>query len=187
MASVINVRGTHGSGKSTLVHKILHRQQRIHPVHKIGRKRPFCYEVPSTSIGFPVAVLGHYDTPCGGCDSIPKVDEVYEAVQDYHRDGFNVLFEGILAQHSNPKALTLHNLGIPLTVIVLNTPVDTAADRVRARRVERGDLRAFDPKNVYKEAKAVESGARRLKSAGVTVLSLSPEEAEAWISKEFGL
>jgi pantothenate kinase len=99
--------------------------------------------------------------------------------------GNHVLFEGILAQHSTGRLVELAR-DFSVLVIVLDTPRDIAANRVKQRRLERGDERPFDPKNVFKEDTSVQNSAKRLKAAGIEVLRQSPEVAFETILERFG-
>lgn len=181
---IINVRGTHGSGKSTLVRRVLEQYREEQKAHgdnygvipwKIdGRKRPFGYHCRGRNFA-PLLILGSYETPTGGCDTISQIEMIFGAVEMAAETGGNVLFEGIVAQHSATRLLDL-NKKHPVDVIVLTTPQEVAVESVRSRRAERGaSVEEFDPKNVIKEYKSVLSSSRRLEGNGMTLHKLDRE------------
>jgi len=69
---VIQIRGTSGSGKSTLVRQVMGLYYEKQPLFKRGRKQPIGYILthPDTPSLF---VPGHYESACGGLDTISKV------------------------------------------------------------------------------------------------------------------
>jgi hypothetical protein len=169
---IINIRGTHGSGKSTIVRKI--RDSRTYePITIDGRARPLGYQCSGK-----LFIPGSYENPCGGCDTIPRVELVYELVAGYAEKGWHVLFEGILAQHTATRVIALHRQ-FPLIAVVLTTPVSECIISTLARRTESGNEKPFNPANLEREAKGVLSAAKRLKSNGVNVKELSRQDAEA--------
>ena len=184
---IINIRGSHGSGKSHLVRRIIHafttrngrrkKPMKQQAVYKKGRKQPLYY-----SIGYDVLlVLGHYEgKQGGGTDNITTVIETYKLVKKYAKQYQHVIFEGILAQHSVPRMVELKQYG-RVRAVVLNTPIKKCIRSVRRRRHAIGNTKPFDPKNIYGEQRRVDSGTRRLKLAGVKVKVCSRTEAFNYI------
>ena len=74
---IIQVRGTSGSGKTWVMKSLLERLKPFKGVLVEGRKKPLFY-VNSTS----VAILGHYEAACGGCDNIGSAAAVAELIQN---------------------------------------------------------------------------------------------------------
>lgn len=162
---IINLRGTHGSGKTTLVRHVMAQYRRCRPVYLDGRKHPIGYVCDKR-----LFVVGHYEGDAsGGCDTIPKVDLMYRMIQKYAKRGMHVLFEGILAQHSATRILALREAGYRVRVVQLNVPIKLAIRSVRRRRRKRGNARPFDPKNVVREARTIETAAQRLRTEGIRV------------------
>lgn len=174
---IINVRGTHGSGKTTLVRKIMAMYKYREPIYGTtdrGKQKILGYvcrdkKAPHacTRVLF---VAGHYESVTGGCDTIPKVAKVYELVRRFADLGYDVLFEGILAQHSTPNIKALHDDDYRMRVLVLDVSRKKAIRSVLKRRAQRGNLRPFDPRNVRKEHASVRSAASRLTDYGVRVV-----------------
>lgn len=213
---IVNIRGTHGSGKSTLVREVMKRfdtaaRERLGDspaistlvLSKEGRKRPIGYKV-ANPFGAVIHVVGHYETACGGCDSISVVDEAYEEVLKAHKKGCHVLFEGILAQHSTPNLLKLHkalfsdaeefidanempHFDVPLRVIVLDVDPQTCVASVQARRDAKGDTRPLKPDNILKEHKSTLNAMRRLREHQIPVLHLDRDKALIQTLSYFGM
>ena len=66
---IVNIRGTSGSGKSTIVVRVCGLYDKKTPHFLEGRKNPYYYVFEKEGHK-PLAILGHYESPCGGCDTI---------------------------------------------------------------------------------------------------------------------
>lgn len=188
---IINVRGTHGSGKSTLVRKVLERLRASEVPMVVPRdygKLPLGYVFVEQG----VAVFGSYEGDVGGgTDNITKVEATYDAVSKAASRGYHVIFEGILAQHSTPRLIQLADTYKSVTVLQLSTSYDECVRGVEDRRAARGGDQAHKGDKfkvtIEKEMRAVESASRRLRTNGIRVLSLSRDEALHWILVELEL
>lgn len=167
---IINVRGANGSGKSTVVRRVLESFQR-ETKFVPGRARPIGYQC----VNGPY-VVGTYENVTGGCDTIPSIEMIFEIVKLQADAGRDVLYEGILAQHSATRLMELNRVH-PVTVVVLTTSQEDCVQAVRDRRAARGEEKPLDPTNVVKEYQSVISSTRRLKSAGVEIIHLDREAA----------
>lgn len=196
---IINIRGTSGSGKSTLVRKIVARYDKRLPVKVEGRKQPigYIYQVIDQSsgriIGKPLAVIGHYETDCGGCDTITSMDEIYQRVRTAHDAGMDVLYEGLLISADANRVIALHTDGYPLVVIALNTELELCIESVNLRRKNAAEVKGkpykgdVNPKNTCSKFAGVKSSMRRIEAAGVRAFWESRESAEDRIRQEFKL
>lgn len=201
---VINVRGTSGAGKSTLVRSVMERYARKTPAYIEGRKQPIGYLLndlkcncadwgmegtgclstcASQKTVAPLWVPGHYETACGGCDTITKVDEAYDSVREHVAKDYDVLFEGIMVQDDVKRAVEFNKTIAPMLVICLTTPLAECLRGIQARRDARGETKPLNPLNTENRAKRVLNSARRLREGGVEVLSLDREAALAEVLK----
>lgn len=189
--TVINIRGTGGSGKSTVVRRIME----AYPDKKPGRewlgetrKQPFHYTLLIQ--GQPLLyVPGHYETACGGCDTIKTVNQVYDMVRAHaiYSPQMDVLYEGIMVQDDVRRAVELNKeleqarvdglKDAKLVVIGLTTPVEECLAAIRARRETRGDERPLNPKNTVDRHKRLQGTYHRLRANGIAVEMLGREEA----------
>src|ERR1700678_2828377 len=141
---IVNIRGTSGSGKSTLVRAVMDLYPDRMPVHVLGRRQPEKYIL--TSPGHRLCVIGHYNSPCGGCDTIKTVDRVYAVVGEALQSGCDVLYEGIMVSDDVCRAVEL-NARSAVHVVLLTTPINECLGAVASRRAARGDPRPLDPTN----------------------------------------
>jgi hypothetical protein len=118
---IINIRGTHGSGKSHIVRRIIKRYNAVpesfFPQKTRGKPKIRGYQC--TVFGSELFIVGSYETTCGGCDGIQPYNLIWPIVEEYASRG-HVVFEGAL-------------------VICL--------DRIRQRRASKGNTKPLDPKN----------------------------------------
>lgn len=167
---MINLRGTSGAGKSTVVRGFMSHVQAhmdvILPHFITGRRQPWYY---SGTAPRPWRALGHYETACGGCDTIKTVDEVYRLVQDGLEAGQAVLFEGIMVQDDVRRAVAFNQQFHDMHVIALTTDIEECLRAVRSRREARGDPRPLNEKNTRGRAASLERTLRRLRDGGVAV------------------
>lgn len=190
---IINICGTSGSGKSTIVRSVMEHYAAKTPHYIDGRKQPIGYELssrwrylgyhpdqPAHSILRPLWVVGHYESPCGGCDTISiGMDFIYNQIRDRHQQGFDVLYEGVIIGYDVKRCLELWRSldSQSLCVIGLTTPIEDCLQGIRNRREARGDTRPLNPENTINRVKPIQSRVKRLKDAGVNTAWLSREDA----------
>ena len=165
----INLRGTSGSGKTTAIRAIMALCERVEPVHISGRKRPIFYMCSSGDALF--AIMGHYETACGGCDTINKLDDVFvyarQAINDHGAEA--VIAEGLLLGKDVKRIVTMDNPH----VLYIDTPVEDCYEGVYKRRVDKlfhkyGDLEAIPADlldKAYGKPKALENDHKGILSA----------------------
>lgn len=176
---IINVRGTSGSGKSTLVRSIMKEWQTKGKVKVEGRKQPAGYLLYHGQPG-TLYVPGHYETECGGCDTISKdlenpdapkggaMDYIYEQIRKAADQDYNVLFEGLLISAEVRRMVELHEAGYNTTVVHLHIPLQECLDSVNARRQRKSPGKGpVNPKNTESKWKGATRAVVRFKEAGV--------------------
>lgn len=174
---IVNVRGMHGSGKSTLVRKLL-AMYKSTPIYIAGRKTPVAYKCRRK--GWPkLVIVGNYSAEVGGgCDSLPNVRVIYGTIRKYAKRGWHVVYEGIVAQHGTPHIVRIHEEGQwPICVVVMDIPRKKALRGVKRRRRARGNHRPFDVTNFNGEIDRVRSTVARCESFGVRVIRCSTRRA----------
>lgn len=188
---IINIRGTSGSGKSTLVRKVMERYSCRQIFREDGRKQPigYVYLSPLHKARIPLAVIGHYETPCGGCDTIQKMERIFDLVRTSDDAGHHVLFEGLLISADVNRTLALHQEGRDLRVVGLDkVPLDVCLESInKRRRAKNPDAPPVNPKNTESKFKGVKQSMRRLVDADVRVESCNREEALEFILGELGV
>lgn len=183
---ILNVRGTNGSGKSTIVRTIL--DKFIHaPVYGLlGPRKPeaYCLKLTKDYPGKFLYLLGPYMTPAGGADCIQPYDNIIPLIEKYSQRG-HVLFEGVLVSKSKGSVGTyLEKFGKQAVLLFLDTTLEQCIAAVQERRDGRDDARTFNPKNLTEAFKAVVRVKKTLTDEGVLrVESVSRENAVKMILK----
>ena len=144
---LINIRGTNGTGKSTLMKNYLGDFKRIIFETSTGRRLKVLHS-PGRYI------LGDYTTDCGGIDTFKKLDEVRECVRHYIALG-DVFMEGMMYStlFSTPAALDdeITALGHEYYWVHIDVPVDLCIQSTLERRVRNGNYKDFDPIQLAKK------------------------------------
>lgn len=178
---IINIRGTGGSGKTTLVKTLMERYAqdtnlRVDVMREVeGRPRIVGHMISRGSDHPPLFAVGKYTTATGGCDTLPNLDLVYNLLTE-HSPPAHAIFEGIMASEEVARAVQLSKIR-PLVVITLTTTLEDCLASIRERRLARGETKPLNPKNTTDRFKRVVRATERLRDAGVTTLRLSREGA----------
>ena len=165
--AILNVRGTGGSGKSTLVRGITACYPQVTPCFVDSRKTPIGY-LCERPMGASLFVVGSYERPCGGGDTLPTPGAVFDLVEEQAGLARDVIFEGIIAQDNTTRTMILHER-FRLVVIGLLIPIETCLTSIRDRRQARGDAKPLNPKNTIARARSVERSLTKLAASGVDV------------------
>lgn len=169
---IIQIRGTSGSGKSTLVRKVMSLYPGLpETLFMPKRRKPAAYLfnqdlIPGVARMPKLAVMGHYESECGGCDTFKTFDQCFEVVKRCHNSGYHVLMEGVLLYCETKRTLELPR--DQLLVIGLDTPIDQCVAGIEARRARKSDHPApVDPANTEAKHKGTVTYMARLMEAGI--------------------
>jgi hypothetical protein len=186
---VINLRGTGGSGKSTVIRRIMEHYPSKNPQFIAGRKQPIGYQLHGLANTSMLYIPGHYETACGGCDTITAPDHVYDLVYRAVDRGENVAYEGIIIGDDVTRAVDLarHVGKENFSVIALNTPMDVCLASIQARRDARGDTRPLNKTNTISRNERLKRIMSRLKDATIDAKWMSREEAYTTACKALGI
>lgn len=147
--TIVSIRGTHGSGKSSIVTKIMGLYKTSEFVTYAPGKKPLTtgYSVPLPN-GELLYVVGPYKTACGGCDAVQPYSEIIPRIREAADAGHHVLFEGALVSSSYGTIGHAMNEYAPDAVFAfLDTPLEECLARIARRRAARGNLEPVNPKN----------------------------------------
>ena len=152
---IIDIRGTHGSGKSSIPIALI----KLHDAVPILGK-PLTYEGKVGILGYEIGeynlkILGRYETQCGGCDGIKTQDEIKARIKAWEGES-NLMLEGILVSHTfGPwNEFAEHR---DWRFRFLSTDLQTCIARVNARRAASGKGPLDDPKNIVKDWSQIRS------------------------------
>ncbi|CAB4132208.1 hypothetical protein UFOVP139_23 [uncultured Caudovirales phage] len=181
--AIFSLRGTSGSGKTTVAREFFSR----YPVKTIpdpnGKKKPWGYEVDASKDGItqPIYLIGSYETVCGGCDNVSTQAEIVERTMAAHGRG-HVFIEGLLLSKAGPGGQTTQAFAPTgdYSVGWLDTPLETCLERVVGRRQARGDERPFDPTNTIDAYTGIRQACVNLHKANIGVRVLTVPHTDAF-------
>lgn len=179
--TIINIRGTSGSGKTTVVKRVFaHLDSPVYVTREGGGRN----RVAGVICGRLFAV-GKYDQACGGADSLSwsgSAEFITELLKDYKNQEYNVLLEGLMVSTWGTDRLVKLHSELGMKIIQLTTPIEDCLALVQARRDERAKekdktLPPFNPRNTIKKYEDVVRGGKRLVNRGMPVEFLGREAA----------
>jgi predicted kinase len=183
--TVLNIRGTSGSGKSYIAYRLMKHftgQENINRVFA-GRER-----VVGVRVFAPkrrdLILVGRYSTTCGGCDCLSwkgAAEDIVNLVKEWSVKG-DVFLEGLMVSSWTPARLLdlCHNYNA--TLIQLTTPLEECLDAVQERRNERAKVKnkevlPLNPFNTTAKWKGVFGQGQKLKTLGARIEFLNREAA----------
>ena len=175
---IYNIRGSHGSGKSTCVVELLAQHPHT-PMMCSAKGRPEAYKV-NLGLRRPVYVVGQYISACGGADTIQPYAHIWPLVEMYAKQG-HVIFEGALVSScvgSIGEAMAARRKK-DCVVAYLDTPLQTCLDRIVKRRAKKGNMKPLDPKNTESKFKSVAATRLRFDELGVRTVAINHKKAVA--------
>jgi ethanolamine ammonia-lyase large subunit len=179
---IIQIRGTSGSGKTHVMNSIRKQLEPflVEEVKTEGRKRPLLYYYNVN--GRDVLILGHYETPCGGCDSIGSAPKIYELMVEcythYIVGGVKpiILAEGLLLSE-DVKWTKQIPAWDDVVVYYLTTPSERCLEQVQSRRELVGNDKPLNPDNTLKRVGVIERSRIKLTDEGIKCVRCSSNQA----------
>lgn len=166
--AILRIAGTFGSGKTTAMRGFFNYPTEI----LMSGSKIAGYKVDASTVGItqPLFVVGKYDNTCGGTDAIKTQADIAERILKAHPHG-HVLYEGALVSASGlGGAVTqaVHPTGCDVYAF-LDTPKHLCITRVIGRRMEAGNQKEFDPKNLIQKFDSVVACYKNLRAADYDV------------------
>lgn len=161
---IIQIRGTSGSGKTWIVNRLM-RCYEFKPIVSKSKeiKGYYCKDLN-------LFIVGKYTVACGGCDTIKSQDEVCKRIHKAAKNGWNVLFEGLICSHIAARYAGLHKQyseqGIPVRFIFLDTPLEECRKNINTRRAKKGKPPVM-AKNTEKDYTSTHRSRVNMHTAGV--------------------
>lgn len=206
---IINIRGISGSGKSTLVRKIMGLYDRKLPMKEkqpSTRRAPIGYLCSRVGTQYGLmekhlAVIGHYESACGGADTIHGYDILYPLIFEAAKPGNHVIYEGLLisgdVKNTQNLLSNINALDPPIELrnVALRVPLEECMASVTARRVAAWEAKGrpgeqpgpMPLKRAQAKQSQLESAVRRLNEAGIPVEWASRDEAFELVSGWLGV
>ena len=211
--TIVSLRGTHGSGKSSVVKAILGKYPswEIMGRSKAGRPRPEGYAVKLPT-GW-LYVRGPYHTACGGCDAIQPYADIWPQIEDRMDVGVefpqgtfeleadhvvtfsHCLFEGALVSsgYGNLGRAT-EKYGDDVVFAFLDTPLHICLERIAARRAKRwaeqgkpGEPPPVNPDNTTSKHVMVEKSIKQIAALGRRTVIIDYRKPVQQVMKLFGV
>lgn len=175
---IIQVAGTSGSGKSTVVRALLAHLEDTRPVYMEGRRAPLGYVGQLEGSDRPVFVVGAYEAPTGGCDTIKDVALVVGTVMDAHVRGEHVVFEGLFVMNHTRGPAMARAVGVNrMRIILLDVSLAECFERINARRAEQGRGPLLNHHNTEGNYVRARNYARKMEAMGVRIHRLPTQHA----------
>lgn len=176
VTAAFNPRGTSGSGKTTIVRAILDVSGAT--PYKLHRNKVRMYR--GEFQGVELFVLGDYRGQCGGCDTIQPYADILPLISYVmeRTEPSLLVYEGLLISHSlGTIGELVKPYGHRHIMAFLDTPLNVCLDRVKSRRLERGQLAPLNPANTTKDHGSVARCKERAQAQGFTVRTIRHDES----------
>ena len=198
MSTIVNIRGTNGSGKSSLVCQLMEYLGTSDPFKFDGKPAGYRFTRPD---GQRIFVLGKYTTACGGLDSSfsykGAADDVILCLDLLAEKG-DVVCEGVIAMSSygfarlSNLATSQEQKGNHVIFALLDTPLEVCIQRTEARRAEKAAksgkvAKPFNPDNLIDKFHSTHKDQKRLADAGYDCRMLSYQDPLPTLLQWLGL
>ncbi len=169
---IIQIRGTSGSGKTWVMREVISSiGGKSIPRYQDGRKKPLWYSIDD------LAILGHYESPCGGCDNIGSARQVYELIREVQPKVNHIVCEGLLLSEDVKWSSQLEDL----RVVYLTTPIDRCIELIKKRRIDAGNPKPLNESNTRKRVRIIERSRVKLMENGIYCRRVSSRQAPSLI------
>ena len=177
---IINIRGTSGSGKSTIVRKLIQSAGSSFAVY--GMLGPARAEAYLTGYGDQTYILGPYEIPTGGMDAVVGHGGIPACIEllDKYVDKGHLIFEGLIISSmwgSIGSWLERHKSK------VIIAPISASWEECQAGLVERQGARAKGDKTQAIHFAGTKRVVERAAADGFRVEPLDRKEAVQTISR----
>ena len=183
MSTIVAIKGTHGSGKSSVIRELINHLGKAATLRFNNRNAGYRCRYGDDGALF---VLGKYDSPCGGLDTSfsygGAADDLLLCLDALAKKG-HVCCEGVIAITSYGFdrvarfADKQKKKGNHMIFARLDTPAESCIERVRQRREEAGNTQAFNPDKLLHKYESVLKSQEKLHRAGYDARTLPHEES----------
>ena len=182
MNTVVAIKGTNGSGKSTVVRELIALLGKQSNLRVNGKEAGYRCKYENGSL----FVLGKYKTAaCGGLDSSYNyggaADDLLLCIDKLAPQG-HVVCEGVIAITSygigrvTRFATKLKRKGHRMIFAHIDTPAELWIERVKQRRLEAGNRKPFNPNKLLHKYESILKSQEKLREAGYDARILPHEE-----------
>jgi|SRR6516162_5696744 hypothetical protein len=181
MSTIVAIKGTNGSGKSTVVRALVAHLGNAATLRFNSKEAGYRCRYGDGSL----FVLGKYRSACGGLDSsfsyAGAADDLLLCIDTLAAKG-HVIAEGVIALTSygfgrmTRFADKQRKKGNRMIFARIDTPAELCIARVRQRRLEAGNSKPFNPEKLLHKYESVLRSQEKLREAGYDARILPHEE-----------
>jgi hypothetical protein len=181
MSTIVAIKGTNGSGKSSVVRTLIAHLGKAATLRFNNKEAGYRCKYREQAL----FVLGKYKSACGGLDSSfsypGAADDVLICLDALAAKG-HVVCEGVIAISSygfdrvTRFADQQKKKGRHVIFARLDTPAELCIDRVHQRRSEAGNRKPFNPEKLLHKYESVLRSQEKLRGAGYDTRILPNEE-----------
>lgn len=172
---IIQIRGTSGSGKTWAMRQVMQQLGHWKEHHLPGRRKPAFYTQGR------IAILGHYENVCGGCDTFKNYGQLHEALDAALGLERSVILEGLMLSDDVQQTLKMHSAYGGVRAIYLAVNLTDCIARVKERRAERGQGPEFNEEKLKNRQAQIERTKPRLDAAGILTRRAAARQAPGLI------
>ena len=152
---IVQVRGTSGAGKSTVIREVKAKMDYFEPRYIKGRKMPLFY-LRELDGQRPCIILSHYESPCAGCDVLGSARHIFDLLQILDLGKYNILCEGLMLSEDTKWAMQISQvLGQHQTNYYLTTDIEECIERIKKRRAEKGNDKPLNEDNTRRRYEVI--------------------------------
>jgi thymidylate kinase len=181
MSTIVAIKGTNGSGKSTVIRALIAHLGKQATLRFNNKEAGYRCKYEDGSL----FVLGKYKSACGGLDSSfsygGAADDLLLCIDTLAAKG-HVACEGVIAITSygfdrvTRFADTLKRKGHRMIFAHIDTPAELCVERVKQRRREAGNEKPFNPEKLLDKYESILKSQEKLREAGYDARILPHEE-----------
>lgn len=189
---LVNVRGTNGSGKSTIPFSMLAADPKSFELTYAFENRERVIATVFPTLGW--LALGSYRTACGGLDSYKTTEQTFDSIRLLWDLPFNILMEGVISSTVRGSYLDFFKsvngeMENPRDIIIftLLPPFETCLARIQVRN----GGKAIKQDQVLSKYRTIERNVQHFKDAGLDSRSgdnstITKEETLNWFLASIG-
>jgi hypothetical protein len=186
---IISLRGTNGSGKSTIVREIMKSYETIVKVKyppDWSKRVPTGYICINKDSVRRLFVVGHYEAVKdkivnGGVDTTPGLAYAYDLALKHHEFGCDVIMEGKNFTESPKWILNLHECKFDIRVALIDIPLEECIKSVRGRghKIKEETITALHTRSKAQFKIFEKAGVHAIKGSRRQCL----EKVQSWLEK----
>ena len=185
MNRIVNIAGTSGSGKSTVVRKLIEASRHDHTLIAKSREVGRIVYVGDTTV-FIAGRYGVHDT--AGCDCVKDVEFWYNTIYE-QSEHHNVVYEGLFVMNHMRGTGLVNNIPGRATMHIINltTPFEVCKASINARRARRGQPEfTGNMVNLEGHITRAKNFAFKLRQLGASVYNLDRDAAAVKLKELVG-